>query len=250
MALCGLPASGKTTLAHAVQRALDSDVEIVSSDEWRNDDYYTDWRPEKEGMVRQASLVRVEELIKQGKSVIHDDTNYYKSMRHELFRIALERRCAFTIVHVTTSVENAIVWDKMRDHSRINEGIIKGIAERFDSPGGRYLWDYPDVAIDMATDNLDSKVSEIVGMLNFLKIVEEPRPVTVAESTGEIIDQITREVVTEFLIEHPELRGAKEVSLARRSVLRKAIENNIPIKAIRKITLDELRGLVDRHMEQ
>ena len=181
MALCGLPASGKTTLAQAIKMAIGSDIEIVTSDEWRDEAYYTDWKPEKEGMVRQTSLIRVHELIQQGMSVIHDDTNYYKSMRHDLYKIALERRCLFTIVHVTTSVETAILWNAKREDSEINEDVIRKIAERFDSPGGRYLWDYPDMEVDMATNDLGAVVTKIVDLLNSLKIVEELQPVRVTD---------------------------------------------------------------------
>ncbi|MGY5858361.1 MAG: AAA family ATPase, partial [Candidatus Thorarchaeota archaeon] len=56
LALCGLPASGKSTLADAIQIALDHNVEIVRTDEWRDDAYYTDWEPEKEKPVRQKAL--------------------------------------------------------------------------------------------------------------------------------------------------------------------------------------------------
>jgi len=250
MALCGLPASGKTTLAQAIKRAIGPDVEIVTSDEWRDEAYYTDWKPEKEGAVRQTSLIQVEELIQKGKSVIHDDTNYYKSMRHDLHKIALERRCLFTIVHVTTSVETAIQWNAEREHSEIDEDIIRKIAERFDSPGGRYLWDYPDMEVDMVTNDLDAVVIKIVDLLNSLKEVEEPQPVKVTERTGEAIDQITRKAVAEFLTQHPELRGTGEVSTIRRRVLRNALERNLSIKEVFEITLAELRGLLEHHGDQ
>jgi len=245
LTLCGLPASGKTSLAQAIREALNFDTEIVSSDEWRDAEYYTDWKPEKEGRVRQASLIRTAELLEQGKNVIHDDTNYYKSMRHDLFRIALQRRCSFAIVHVTTSLENSITWNNMREHSNITENIIRRIDERFDPPGGRYLWDYPDVEVDMANQSLDSVIGDIIGMLETLEVVEEPRPIRVTESTGEIIDQITRETVNEFLKEHPELRGNREVSEVRRNVLKNAIEGNTDIKTIRNTLLNRLHGLID-----
>lgn len=247
MALCGLPASGKTTLAQAIKMAIGSDIEIVTSDEWRDEAYYTDWKPEKEGMVRQTSLIRVHELIQQGMSVIHDDTNYYKSMRHDLYKIALERRCLFTIVHVTTSVETAILWNAKREDSEINEDVIRKIAERFDSPGGRYLWDYPDMEVDMATNDLGAVVTKIVDLLNSLKIVEELQPVRVTDQTGEVIDQITRKAVSEFLTEHPELRGSGEVSIIRRRALRNAIESNLSIEEVFETTMAELRGLLEHH---
>ncbi|MHA1485102.1 MAG: AAA family ATPase, partial [Candidatus Thorarchaeota archaeon] len=87
LALCGLPASGKSSLADAIRVAVRSKgpkVEVVRTDEWRDDTYYSEFVPEKEGEVRQAALARVETLIGKGKSVVHADTNYYNSMRHEL----------------------------------------------------------------------------------------------------------------------------------------------------------------------
>jgi len=225
---------------------LDSDVRIVSSDEWRDADYYSDWRPEKEGIVRQAALAQVGELLRQGKSVIHDDTNYYKSMRHELFKIALERECIFAIVHVTTSLEDAISWNRKRENTKITEDIIRSIYERFDPPGGRYLWDYPEAEVDMTVQSLDSLVAEILEILETLEIAKEQKPAMVTERTGEIIDKITRETITEFLEEHPELRGNQEVLDARRNMLRKAIEKGIDAKAVREMMLRQLQRLLDR----
>jgi O-phosphoseryl-tRNA(Sec) kinase len=249
MVLCGLPASGKTTLALAIKRAVGPDVEIVTSDKWRDETYYIDWKPEKEGAVRKKSLAQVRERIQQGKSVIHDDTNYYQSMRHELYKIALERKCLFTIIHVTTSVDNAILWNAKREHSEINEDIIRKIADRFDPPGGRYLWDYPSVEVDMATHVLEKAVTKIVALLRSLKTVEDSQPVKVTEQTGEAIDQITRKAVTEFLTTHPEFRETGEVSIIRRRVLRNALESEMPLDEIFEITLCELSGLLENQAE-
>ena len=245
LALCGRPSSGKTTLAHAIREALDANVTIVSSDDWRDADYYKDWRPEKEGMVRQATLVQVDRLLRQGKSVIHDDTNYYESMRHDLFNIALERECIFAVVHVTTSLEDAISWNRKRESTEITEDIIRRIDERFDPPGGRYLWDHPVAEVDMAGQSLDSAVAKILEVLDGLKIAEEQEPTGITDRAREMIDKITREAVTEFLEKHPELRGNREVSDVRRSVLKKAIESNLDTIAARKMTLKQLRGLLD-----
>ena len=79
LALCGLPASGKSTLADAIQTALNYKVEIVRTDEWRDNAYYTNWKSEKEKPVRQKALARVKELVSEGKSVIHDDTTIVKA---------------------------------------------------------------------------------------------------------------------------------------------------------------------------
>ncbi|MGQ4872048.1 MAG: AAA family ATPase, partial [Candidatus Thorarchaeota archaeon] len=78
LVMCGIPASGKTTLARAILNALDSSVvvEIVSTDDLRDERYYADFRPEREHMVRAQALKRAARLLHRGVSVIHDDTNY------------------------------------------------------------------------------------------------------------------------------------------------------------------------------
>ncbi|TFG28116.1 hypothetical protein EU527_17690, partial [Candidatus Thorarchaeota archaeon] len=162
LALCGLPSSGKSTLANAIQRALDFSVEIVRTDEWRDNSYYTNWQPEKEGIVRQKALAMVKRLVTEGKSVIHDDTNYYTSMRHELFETALENGCGFLIIHVSTLVTTALRWNKERPDTRIPDSVIEDIFEKFDNPGRRYLWDNSEMEVDMERDELANVVQEIV----------------------------------------------------------------------------------------
>ncbi len=174
LALCGLPASGKSSLADAIRlavRSKGSEVEIVRTDEWRDDTYYSDFVPEKEDEVRRAALARVKTLIGKGKSVIHDDTNYYNSMRHELREIAIDAKCAFGIIHVTTPLEEALKWNRERPGTRIPDYVIQRISERFDRPGARYLWDCPLAEVDMSILDLDSIISEIVNTIRTLEVI-------------------------------------------------------------------------------
>jgi len=244
LALCGLPASGKSALADAIQKALNFEVEIVRTDEWRDEEYYTEWKPEKEGPVRQAALDRVNELVAQGKSVIHDDTNYYTSMRHELLEIAIENRCAFAIVHVTTPVTTALQWNRERVDSRIPDSVIEDIFERFDLPGSRYLWDNSELEVDMEIQELASIVPKIIEILEDLDPVTKPRPRMIASTEFDKLDTETRLTVSKFLNEHPELRGKRNVSTTRRSVLTRASENKIPIKDIHELLWAELTKLL------
>ncbi|MHA1943752.1 MAG: AAA family ATPase, partial [Candidatus Thorarchaeota archaeon] len=222
LALCGLPASGKSALADAIQKALNFDVEIVRTDKWRDDSYYTDWKPEKERPVRQAALKRVEQLVAEGKSVIHDDTNYYTSMRHELFKIAIESRCGFAIIHVATLVTTALQWNRERADTRIPDSVIEDISERFDLPGSRYLWDNSDLEVDMELQELTSIIPEIIEILEELEPALKPKPSLITSSEFDRLDIETRLTVSKFLQEHPELRGNRKVSIIRRSVLRTA----------------------------
>ncbi len=244
LALCGLPASGKSTLAEAIQRALNYDVEIVRTDEWRDDEYYTDWKPEKEKPVRQKALARIRTLVAEGKSVSHDDTNYYTSMRHELFKIAIENKCGFVIVHVATSVLAALDWNKEREGSKIPDSVIHNIFERFDNPGTRYLWDNCALEVRLEQQEVDSVVPEILEILEELEPARDPRPRMITSTQFNRLDTETRLTVSVFLKEHPELRNNREVSKIRRSVMRKASEKGVPLKGVHSLLWEELIKLL------
>jgi O-phosphoseryl-tRNA(Sec) kinase len=244
LALCGLPASGKSSLADAIQKALNFDVEIVRTDEWRDDAYYTDWRPEKEKPVRQKALSRVRELVEEGKSVIHDDTNYYTSMRHDLFKIALEKPCGFSIIHVATPVLVALEWNRKRENSRVPDSVIHDIFERFDTPGHSYLWDTEDLEVSLEIQNIDDVVPLIVEILKELEPPKKPKPRLVTNTEFTRLDTATRLTVSKFLQEYPEFRGNREVSIIRRSFLQKASERKIQLKAVHKLLWNELSRLL------
>ncbi len=247
LALCGLPASGKSSLADAIRLAVHSkgpEVEVVRTDEWRDDTYYSDFVPEKEGEVRQAALARVETLVSKGKSVIHDDTNYYNSMRHELLEIAIDAKCAFGIIHVTTPLEEALKWNRERPGTRIPDHVIQRISERFDRPGARYLWDCPLAEVDMSTPDLDSTVSEIVNTIRSLEVIRQPKSTLAGDNEFEKLDLATRNTVSGFLQNHPELRGNREVSIIRLRVLKRAAYDKISPKMARDVILKELQALL------
>jgi O-phosphoseryl-tRNA(Sec) kinase len=240
LALCGLPAAGKSVLADAIQKALNYDVEIVKTDEWRNNEYYTDWKPEKEKPVRKKAVERVRKLVAEGKSVIHDDTNYYTSMRHELLEVALENNCGFAIIHVTTPLATALQWNGDRGDSPLPDKVIEDIFEKFDIPGRRYLWDNAELEVNMETQEIYEVIPEILDILEALEPAVKPKPSLVTSNEFNRLDTETRKVVSEFLQEHPEHRGNREVSVVRRGVLQKCIEEKIPVKGVRELLWDTL----------
>ena len=223
---------------------MNYEVEIVRTDEWRDDEYYTDWKPEKEKPVRQKALARVRALVEEGKSVIHDDTNYYTSMRHELFKIAIENECGFAIVHVATPVLVALEWNKEREDSKIPASVIHDIFERFDNPGTRYLWDNCELEVRLDLQEIDSVVPEILEILEELEPARDPRPRLITSTQFNRLDTETRLTVSEFLEEYPELRTNREVSKIRRLVLRIASERGVPLKGVHSLLWEELMKLL------
>ena len=152
IALCGITESGKTTFAEKLMKELskDQDVRIVSTDTWRDESYYSDFKPEYEHVVREKALEKTESYLSDGFSVIHDDTNYYSSMRHELYHLANENTCVFIVVHIATPLNVALEWNNART-SMIPPEVIEKIHEKMDIPGEKYAWDTAKLTINLQT---------------------------------------------------------------------------------------------------
>ncbi len=176
--------------------------------------------------------------------MIHDDTNYYNSMRHELFKIALDNGCIFTVVHVSTPVDIALKWNNERADTRIPDLVIERINERFDLPGRRYLWDDSLMEVNMANNDIDAAVVEIVERVQDLEVAMEPEPSLVTITEFERLDVETRRVVSEFLKKHPHLRGKRKVSEIRRSVLKQATQRKTPLSNVYELLLERLETLL------
>jgi O-phosphoseryl-tRNA(Sec) kinase len=246
IAMCGIPSSGKSELARAIHENIRGEmrVEIVSTDDWRDEVFYADFKPEKERQVRKDALRYTKELIGNGVSVIHDDTNYYTSMRHELFEIAMGRPCNFAVIHVSTSVETAIQWNKERG-TPIPEEVILRISERLDLPGSKYAWDTAISAVDMSMQPVEVSAREIMERLEVLVPVENSmnHVMTKSPSSDALIDVITRQVVTRFLGEHPEYRGDMQVSRLRRELLKEGRRRGISPDKIEQMLMEKLENL-------
>jgi O-phosphoseryl-tRNA(Sec) kinase len=227
LAMCGIPSSGKTTLARAIKNHLKSGirVEIVSTDRWRDEEFYSDFKPEKEHIVRKEALEKTRRLIQEGASVIHDDTNYYASMRHELYDIAKLYKTTFAVVHVSTPVELAVQWNVDRE-TPVPNGVIEKIAERFDVPGSRYAWDRPIATYNLGVDDSNRAGSEIVERLDSLTPFRGETLLS-DKSTNDLLDVITRQVVRHFLDENPSMRKDPRVSIERRNLLAHAKDQEL-----------------------
>jgi O-phosphoseryl-tRNA(Sec) kinase len=243
LALCGLPASGKTTLARTVKEMLAGrcKVEIVSTDEWRDREYYSNFLPENEHTVRQTALDRTTRILSRGISVIHDDTNYYSSMRHELYVIAKEKRCAFAVVHVSTPLEVALSWNGSRTDA-LPEAVITRIAYSFEPPGTRYAWDKPVAVVDLSQVRVEKAASEIAHSLQMLRAIGA-KTLKGSESKDDELDLATRQAVASFLKEFESLRNNPRVHMIRKKVLGESRKGAVSPEEARTRTMAELRRL-------
>ena len=242
LVLCGIPASGKTTLARKLYdiSSITEVVQLISTDTWRDDEYYADFQPEREQEVRKKALDATKVALRKGESVIHDDTNYYSSMRHELYSLAVEKRCKFAIVFINTPLDIALKWNTNRDVF-VPSDVITRINERLDIPGSKYVWDVPIHQVDLSSEDVIDAAKGILGALNNLKPIHTEPPAS--PGIAEKYDKATREIVSEFLIQEPKLRQNPEVSHIRRKVMHHAVKKETSLEDTRRLLLEELSKL-------
>jgi predicted kinase len=138
--LCGLPFTGKTTLATALarrfgwqyisldaintERGLGLDGQAIGPDEW-NDTYAEAYR-------------RIEACLKNARSVIYDETNFARLQRNRLRAIADTQGAATHVVYIAVPEPEARRrW--IRNRSTRKRGDIRDddfvyVAQRFEPP--------------------------------------------------------------------------------------------------------------------
>jgi O-phosphoseryl-tRNA(Sec) kinase len=243
LALCGLPASGKTTLAEEIRTNLKprTRVEIVSTDQWRDKEYCSKFQPEKEHAVRQSALETTREILSNGKSVIHDDTNYYSSMRHELYSIAKETVCAFAVVYVSTPLEVALKWNQSRGVPIPKEVILK-IADNFEPPGSKYEWDKPVAVVDLSQTIVKDAALEVTRAIQALKPSYQNTSIE-REQELDLLDIATRQAVATFLGQFESFRNDPRIHRIRTMALAECRKRNATPEEARELVAAELDRL-------
>ena len=233
-------------LANEIKESLSQfvQVEIITTDDWRDDEYYSPFTPEKENQVREQALKRTEFLLSIGKSVIHDDTNYYTSMRHELYELARINECVFAVVFIATPLEIALEWNLTRE-PMIPEQVIRRIQDRLDKPGSKYAWDKPIAKVDLGSVKTSHAAMEIIHELETINPVTFTKP-DQGETIQTLRDKVTRLVVAKFLRENQYLRNNDEVHQLRKDILHDAKKQNLGIKETKECLEWELSKLTRR----
>lgn len=247
LALCGIPASGKTILANALKEilGLSTNVAVVSTDQWRDEAFYADFQPENERDVRQKALKMAEDFLSQDISVIHDDTNYYTSMRHELYDIARSVTCIFAVIHVATPIEKALDWNTHRS-LQIPEAVVRRIDERLDIPGSKYNWDRPIVKVDLSVRKTNDVTQEIIERLSVMNPVSKDEDSTAPLTNNELLDVVTRQTINRFLEENPKYRHDSRVSKIRKQILKEAKEKGFSPLETEVVLMASLGNLAAR----
>lgn len=168
LVLCGIPGSGKSTIAAALAAVAEASgtlVTLVDFDKQAGD-FLEDFDPEKWKKHRATSLQAVSqalESLKQNENsnsdidaittticfsstndrtiktrnhiVIVDDTMHYRSMRAECWRIARAAGAAYIHAHINCPLETALERNELRPPGqRVPEEVLRRTAAIFEPP--------------------------------------------------------------------------------------------------------------------
>lgn len=236
---CGVPCSGKSTLAQRVADKLANEygysTVIVTSDAFRHMVPTYQWRfdPELEQFIRGATYGTIEEALRQGLFVISDDINYYRSIRRQLKRIADRAKADYAIIYVNTPLEVVLKWNKKRGEP-VPNSLIEEIYYKLDKPGEKYRWDTPLLVLDPSKNELEQlaqlvifKVQEKIGERKEViikKVLRKPPPLR------SDLDRETRRAMGEVMKRYKHLDLAKEISDLRKRVVEEAFEKKLSLQ--------------------
>jgi selenocysteine-specific elongation factor len=268
--MCGLPASGKTTISKTVAALLedkhDVSTMVVSSDDFRDMLSYSSkgFKPERETPVKVLYEKAIATGLENGFLVISDDMNYYKSMRSDLRQLAKRAEADYDIVYVDTPVEQAIKWNQERG-SPIPSSLIEEINQKLDPPKGDYLWDTPIAVVDPSKQSQEEIANFIVAAV--LKRLENPKrskPKKTVEdeksTRAKGIERETRKSMMEVMTRYKNPDLGISLSGIRKEVVKKALaDGSKPMDAVelflreadavaKSYNLAERKGLIPVHV--
>ena len=173
--MAGLPATGKTTIAKALQRGLPEQYWIHS----RGIDQNQESMPLHELFSGKSLLERTELYLRFSKSVIVDDIHATKKERQELYKIAAQTKNGVIVMECVCSEGTA----RERMNSRGDRKMYHGAMTRFHRDAAR--WEKIDienegkpdlVQIDHLVCDTDAGTIQPVmlhhGMENYLEIFQ------------------------------------------------------------------------------
>jgi protein KTI12 len=151
--LCGIPSSGKSTRAKEIAELLrekspDAAVHVICDDYSiiTKNELYASSKEEK--TARGALKSQVERLLSCDCHVILDSLNYIKGYRYELYCLSKHLKTTQCTVHCDTPPEVAKRWNDGRPiEQRYEDGVFRGLVQRFEPPDSRNRWDSPLITL-------------------------------------------------------------------------------------------------------
>lgn len=250
---CGIPCSGKSTLAQRVADKLENEYNystvVITSDTFRHivSTYRRTFDPELEHFVRGATYQTIREALRWGLIVISDDINYYRSIRRQLKRISDQAKADYAIIYVNTPLEVALKWNKKRGEP-IPNSVIEEVYNKLDKPGEKYRWDSPLLVLDLSKNDLEdlaklvvSKVHEKIGRekgATVRKVLSKP------SSLRTDLDRETRRAMGEVMKRYRTLDLAREISDLRKRTVEEAFEKELSSQETTRLFFERAESIL------
>jgi len=135
--LCGLPASGKSTLSKEL--AIQENAIIVSSDEMRKELFGDVNNQENNAILFEKLHERINKLLSEGRNVIYDATNINRKRRMNLINNVLKAD-EYVAYYMNTTFEECILRDSERDR-QVGYDVINRMYKTLHIPTKLEGWD-------------------------------------------------------------------------------------------------------------
>lgn len=215
--LCGLPASGKSTLAKALAHHAESSgvrAVCVHFDDWERARQDADggfdpvaWKAARgRGMEAARAALQRDQKNNRGSSnvvVVLDDTMHYTSMRLQCWRLARACGSTYCQVHVDCPLALCLERNAMRDKaSRIPHEVMERMNSTFEAPTEKHPWDAHTVVVaaavstdtDTETDHHEDPVVQFRSVWDDIQRVKLLAPPMATEIE---LDPMIRKLTTE-----------------------------------------------------
>ncbi len=135
--LCGLPASGKTTIAQLLAKGMDH-VQVVSSDYLRS--------AGESGRIWDRMAQEVRDGLSAGKTMVVDATNFSNAHRNRYISLSREMGLPHFVAYLQARIPTLLQRNRNRSE-RIPTAAIARLARLFEIPAG-------DDTIEINTEEL------------------------------------------------------------------------------------------------
>ncbi|KAF4737919.1 hypothetical protein FOZ62_022696 [Perkinsus olseni] len=215
--LCGLPASGKSTLAEKLRVGRSEAIHVVDYDAinrrllGEKDTPKNEFDPEIWRQSRQLALEEMRTILgRAGKSiVIMDDNHFLRSMRKSVSKAAWEAGAGVCCVFVDCPLEVCLRRNFNRSSGRVPSGVITSMFEVMEVPErgngqaeGQVGWErkIPVVHVKNSHEDSLSEIDHAIDLARQQVIPEfrdsEPEPVTEVEQCETRMRRVVSSVVS------------------------------------------------------
>ncbi|KAI9293013.1 chromatin associated protein KTI12 [Neoconidiobolus thromboides FSU 785] len=208
--LCGLPSSGKSTIATQLKIYIENKLKsesLTHKVELYNDEklgffkssYATQYEEKK---LRGALLACAERLVNKDTILILDSNNYIKGFRYQLYCVARANATNHCVVQFGLQPQIAMEWNEIRE-DKYSEQVITELINRYEEPIAFNRWDSPLFLIIPTDDSYEEIFSQIYHSIIHEKSLKPTQatviqPITTTNHLYEV-DKLVTELIQQIL---------------------------------------------------